>query len=115
MPAQNLPAPYLGAVVAVAFGAAICLFRTSTFDGMLFTVFLIVSSLAVLAIGLLLLAQGLATWNIARSHLTRLVHSPIEARLASVASYVPWDISLAPPRLTELMPVARMAGGTRSK
>jgi hypothetical protein len=109
MPAQNLPAPYLGAVVAVASVAALCLLRTSSFDGLLFSVFLGVSSLAILAIGLLLLAQGLATWTIARSHLNRLVHSPIEGRLASVAPYVPWDISLAPPKLTQLMPVARMA------
>jgi hypothetical protein len=111
MPAQNLPAPYLSAVVAVAAVAAICLLRISSIEGPLFTVFLGVSSLAILAIGLLLLAQGLATWNIARSHLKRLVNSPIEARLASVASYVPWDISLAPPKLTQLMPVARMADG----
>lgn len=111
MPAQNLPAPYLRAVLALAAVAFLCLLGMSSVDGPLFTFFLGMSSVAILAIGLLLLTQGLATWNIARSHLNRLVHSPIEARLASVAPYVPWDISLAPPKLTQLMPVARMADG----
>ena len=111
MPAQNLPGPYLAAVLAVAFVAILCFAQTSSFDGPVYTLFLFVSSLAALSIGLLFLAQGLATWNIARSHISRLGHSPIEAQLASVSSYVPWDISLSPPRLTELMPVARMADG----
>jgi len=111
MPAQHLPGPYVLAVCAVAILASWYVFDTSTIDGLWFTYFLAVSAVAILAIGLLLVAQGLATWNIARSHLKRLVRSPIHARLETVAGYVPWDISLSPPRLTELIPVARMADG----
>jgi len=48
-------------------------------------------------------------WNTARSHLKRLAHTPIEKHLPQIAPQVPWDISLAPPRLTELMPVAHLA------
>jgi hypothetical protein len=64
-----------------------------------------------LGFGLLQLAQGLALWHTARSHLKRLAQTPIEKHLQEIGPQVPWDISLVPPRLTELMPVARMADG----
>jgi hypothetical protein len=68
-----------------------------------------IGSLTALSLGLQLVAQALATWNTARAHLKRLARSSIERHFKRIACYVPWEISLAPPRLTELLPVARMA------
>ena len=55
--------------------------------------------------------QGLLIWNTARAHLKWLALSPIEGAFKSIADLVPWDLSLTPPRLMEIMPVARRADG----
>jgi hypothetical protein len=109
MPAQNMPALYPAAVILFLVVAAISTKRVTTIDGPIFSWFVIVGTWTTLGLGLLQLAQGLALWSAARSHLKRLAHTPIEKHLPEIAPHVPWDISLAPPRLTELMPVARMA------
>ena len=109
MPAQNMPLLYPAAVLLFLVVAAISTKPIITVDGKTFSWFVLVGTLTTLGLGLFQLAQGLALWNTARSHLQRLAHTPIEKHLQEVAPHVPWDISLAPPRLTELMPVAQMA------
>jgi hypothetical protein len=59
--------------------------------------------------GMMNVAQGLLIWSTARAHLKWLALSPIEGAFKSIAHEVPWNLSLAPPRLMELMPVARRA------
>jgi hypothetical protein len=111
MPAKNLPAIY---PLTLLFGLAMAcveVWHLSTIEGRTFSWFVRIGSLTALGLALLLLVQGLATWNAARSHLKRLARSPLEPRFREIAPNVPWDISLAPPRLTELMPVARMSDG----
>jgi hypothetical protein len=109
MPGQHLPAIYPLAVLFALAAASVGAWDVSTIEGVTFSWFLRIGSLTALGLGLLLLAQGLVTWNVARSHLHRLARSPIEPHFSAIAQHVPWDISLAPPRLTELTPVARMA------
>jgi hypothetical protein len=109
MPAQNMPSVYPAALLLILVVAAISTKRVTTIEGRTFSWFVMIGTWTTLGLGLLQLAQGLALWNTARSHLKRLAHTPVEKQLQEIASQVPWDISLAPPRLTELMPVARMA------
>jgi hypothetical protein len=109
MPAQNMRAIYpLVLVLALAL-ACIGVTHVTTIDGLAFSWFVRIGSLTTLGFGLWVLAQGLATWNTARSHLRRLARSPLEPYFRDIAQHVTWDISLAPPRLTEMMPVARLA------
>jgi hypothetical protein len=109
MPAQNMPSIYPAVVLLGMLVAVLSTRNITTIDGQAFSWFVIVGTWTTLGLGLLQLVQGLALWNTARSHLKRLAHTPVEEHLREIAQYVPWDISLAPPRLTELMPVARMA------
>jgi len=109
MPAQNMPAVYPAALLLVLLVASISTTRVTTIEGRTFSWFVMVGTWTTLGLGLLQLAQGLALWNTARSHLKRLAQTPIEKHLQEIAPQVPWDISLAPPRLTELTPVAHMA------
>jgi len=109
MPAQNMPSIYPAALLLILLVAAISTTRVTTIEGWTFSWFVMVGTWTTLGLGLLQLAQGLALWNTARSHLKRLAQTPIEKYLQDIAPQVPWDISLVPPRLTELMPVARMA------
>jgi hypothetical protein len=109
MPAQNLSPPYIIAILLVVFVAGFAIRRVSTVDGQAFSWFLSAASGAVLMLGLMNLAQGLRIWSTARAHLKWLALSPIEGAFKSIAHQVPWDLSLAPPRLMELMPVARRA------
>lgn len=109
MPAQNLPNIYPLAVVLVLGVACLGMFQVSTIEGRMFSWFVRAASLTALGLGLMLLAQGLATWNTARAHLKRLARSRLEPHFTKAAPYVPWEISLAPPRLTELVPMAHMA------
>src|SRR5436190_23088495 len=109
MPAQNMPAVYPAAIILMLVVAAVSTTGVTTIDGPIFSWFVIVGTWTTLALGLMQLAQGLAMWNTARSHLKRLAQTPIEKHLEEIAPQVPWDISLAPPRLTELMPIAQMA------
>jgi hypothetical protein len=109
MPAQNMPSMYPAALILILLVAAISTRRVTTIEGPAFSWFVTVGTWTTLGLGLLQLAQGLAMWNTARSHLKRLAQTPIEKHLHEIAPQVPWEISLAPPRLTELMPVARMA------
>jgi hypothetical protein len=109
MPAQNMPSIYPAALLLILLVAAISAKSVTTIEGRTFSWFVIVGTWTTLGLGLLQLAQGLALWNTARSHLKRLAQTPIEKHLQEIAPQVPWDISLVPPRLTELMPVAHMA------
>jgi hypothetical protein len=109
MPAQNLPWTYVIAIVLVFPIAGNSVGTLSTVDGQPFGWFLAAGSATVLMFGLVNLAQGLAIWNSARAHLKWLVLSPIEGAFTSIGHLVPWDLSLAPPRLMELMPVAQRA------
>jgi hypothetical protein len=109
MPAQNMPSVYPVALLVALSIAAVCAGRVTTIEGRTFSWFVTAGTWTTLGLGLLQLAQGLALWSTARSHLKRLAQTPIEKHLQKVAPHVPWDISLEPPRLTELMPVARMA------
>ncbi len=109
MPAQNMPSIYPAALLLILLVAAVSTTRVSTIEGRTFSWFVMVGTWTTLGLGLLQLAQGLALWNTARSHLKRLAQTPIEKHLQEIAPQVPWEISLAPPRLTELMPVAQMA------
>ena len=109
MPAQNLPAAYPLAILIALALACLVVWRVSTIDGPAVSWFVRVGSLTALGLALLLLAQALATWNAARPPLKRLARSPLEPHFKEIAVHVPWDISLAPPRLSELMPVARMS------
>jgi len=109
MPAQNMRTIYpLVLLLALAL-ACIGVSHVTTIDGRAFSWFVRIGSLTTLGFGLWVLAQGLATWNTARSHLRRLARSPLEPHFRDIAQHVTWDISLAPPRLTEMMPVARLA------
>ena len=109
MPAQNLPVIYPLGLLLVLLFSFFAMWQVSTIDGWVSSWFVRIGSLTVLGAGLLLLSQGLATWNTARSHLRRLARSSIEPHFEKIAAHVPWEISLAPPRLTELLPVARLA------
>lgn len=115
MPSQNLPLTY---VIGILLGIVIAGFivgKVSTIDGRAFEWFLSFASVTVLMLGLMNLAQGLAIWNTARAHLKWLALSPMEGAFKSVASLVPWDVSVGPPRVMELMPVAQRADGIIGK
>ena len=98
-------------ILLVVLIVAFTVRTVSTIDGMAFTLFLSAASAAVLMLGLANLAQGLLVWNTARAHLQWLALSPLESTFKAIAKHVTWDLSLAPPRLIELMPVARRADG----
>ena len=109
MPAQNLPLSYTAGILLILVVAVLSIGGISTIEGKAFTWFFGAASATVLMLGLLNLAQGLTIWNTARAHLKWLAQSPIERSFTAIASLVPWNLSLAPPRLMELMPVARRA------
>jgi hypothetical protein len=111
MPAQNLPSTYPRAVALVVLGAMPAAWTISTFEGRLFSWFVFFGSLTTLGLALLLVAQALATWNAATPVLDRLVRSRLEPRFKDIAAHVTWNISLAPPRLAELLPMAQLADG----
>jgi hypothetical protein len=108
MPAQNMPPIYPSALLLVLLMTVISTTRVTTIEGRTFSLFVMVGTWTTLGLGLLQLAQGLALWSTARAHLKRLAQTPIEKHLEAIAPHVPWNISLVPPRLTELMPVACM-------
>jgi len=109
MPGQSMPSIYPIALLLILLVAVIGTRRVTTIEGPVFTWFVMIGTWTTLGAGLLQLAQGLALWHAARAHLKRLAQTPIEKHLEKIAPMVPWDISLAPPRLTELTPVANMA------
>jgi len=109
IPVRHTPAIYPAALVVILVMAALSTRRVVTIDGNIFSWFAMAGTWTTLGLGLMQVGQGLALWQTARSHLKRLAHTPIEKRLQEIAAQVPWEISLTPPRLTELVPVARMA------
>ncbi|MFL6281525.1 MAG: hypothetical protein ACJ731_15535, partial [Vicinamibacterales bacterium] len=109
MPVQNMRTIYPLVLLLALAMACIGVTHVTTIDGRAFSWFVRIGSLTTLGFGLWVLAQALATWNTARSHLRRLSRSPLEPHFRDIAQHVTWDISLAPPRLTEMMPVARLA------
>ncbi|HEY1303225.1 MAG TPA: hypothetical protein VGF24_06730 [Vicinamibacterales bacterium] len=109
MPAQNLPVSYTAGILLVLVVAVLSIGGISTIEGKAFTWFFGATSATVLMLGLLNLAQGLTIWNTARAHLKWLAQSPIEGSFTAIANLVPWNLSLTPPRLMELLPVARRA------
>jgi hypothetical protein len=115
MPAQNLPLTYVLAIMLGIVVAGFIVWRVSTVDGRAFRWFLATCSITVLMLGLMNLAQALAIWNTARAHLKWLALSPIEGAFTSICTLVPWDVSVGPPRLMELMPVAQRADAIIAK
>jgi hypothetical protein len=109
MPVQNMAPVYSLLLLLFMVVGVLATWRVSTIDGRTFSWFLSFATWTTLGLGLMQLVQGAALWNTARSHLKQLAGTPIESRLGDIAAHVPWNISLAPPRLTELTPVARMA------
>ena len=115
MPAQTMPLTYgIGILLALVI-ASFIVWGISTVDGWAFAWFLRCASLTVLMFGLMNLAQGLTIWHTARAHLKWLALSSIDGTFKSIASLVPWDVSVGPPRVMELMPIARRADGIIAK
>jgi hypothetical protein len=115
MPSQNLPLSYVIGILLGIVIAGLIVGRVSTIDGRAYEWFLSFASVTVLMLGLMNLAQGLAIWNSARTHLKWLAVSPIQGAFNSIASLVPWDVSVGSPRVMELMPVAQRADGIIGK
>jgi hypothetical protein len=109
MPMQNLPEPFVIVVGALVATVAWRIGWISTIDGSWFSRFATLATWAALITALLLTAQGWTTWNVLRPTLQRLSHTPLARALSKIGHLIRWDLSIAPPRLSELMPVAARA------
>jgi hypothetical protein len=115
MPVHNLPPTY---VISVVVGLAIAFFSVSgvaTIEGRSFALFVELASFAVLVVGLLLVAQADAIWGELQPKLTMLVRSKVERAIGVAGSVVRWELSIVPPRLAELMPLAVRAAQLRDE
>jgi hypothetical protein len=106
----DLPGSFLGwawplGILVVLSAAAGTVGWTATVDGPAFTVFLMIASYASLTFGLLLLGQAVQTWAMFRPKLCRIAQSPLAASIEHVGSLIRWDLSLAPARSSELLPL----------
>ena len=113
MPVQNLPLPYVLAIVGAVVAFLLLIGRVSTIDGVAFSYFVTAASLSVLVTGLLLLAQSAATWNELKPKLSRLARTRLDRAFGSVGHVIRWDLSIMPPRLSELMPLVSRAACLR--
>jgi hypothetical protein len=115
MPVENLPLPYvIGTCVAVG-AAYLCVPDVWTIEGVRFSYFLKFASFAVLMISLLLISQAVATWSALQPMLARLARTRLEHALGAVGNAIRWDLSIVPPRLSELLPLARRAEQLRDE
>jgi hypothetical protein len=121
MPVQHLPVHYVGAlfVILVACLAGLepgswsgdhrpALFIT-TIDGQLFSWFLVCATAMAFIAALLLVAQGVASWQSLRPGLERLAHSCLAPAFGSISERARWDLSLTPPRVKEHAPLVDLA------
>jgi hypothetical protein len=109
LPMQNMSPQCVICVVAFVATAAWSVGRISTIDGVSFSMFLTCASWWVLLTALLLLVQGGVTWRTLRPKLARISQTRLAKPLGKVGRIVQWDLSIAPPRLCELMPLAQRA------
>jgi hypothetical protein len=109
MPVHNLPAAY---VISLVTGLTIAVFSVrsiATIEGWSFSLFVRLASFAVLIMALLLVAQAGAIWSELQPKLALLVRTRIERALGVAGGIVRWELSITPPRLGELMPMALRA------
>ncbi len=109
MPAQNLPGPYLAAVMGLLLVTLVALPGPHTVEGRAFSAFLMCASALIACSALLLLAQAIEIWRRLRPGLRTLAHSRLEPALSSVAAVVRWNLSLVSPHLSDLEPLASLA------
>jgi hypothetical protein len=116
----DAPAHYLPLTLYVAIGTFLAvsgwvLWSVAAVDGRAFSYFLWFGSLAVLGTSLLLLAQAAEIWRVTRSKLVRLGRTRLESAFEAISSSVSWNLSLVPPRLSDLMPIAERVDHLRSQ
>jgi hypothetical protein len=109
MPVHNLPAGYFIAVVTGLTIAAFSVRSIATIEGSSFSLFVQLTSFAVLIMALLLVAQAGAIWGELQPKLALLVRTRIERAMGVAGGIVRWELSITPPRLGELMPMALLA------
>jgi hypothetical protein len=110
MPVQNLPKPYLVGVCTLVVAVAWILRGwVPTIDGRAFSQFMTLATLSILVATALLAGQAASTWNSLKPKLARLAHARIAESLGRVGHVVRWDLSIAPPHLSELMALAARA------
>lgn len=109
MPSQNLPTIYPLAILLALTVAWIGTRHISAIDGVVFAWFIRIGSLTVLSLGLMQLAQALGTWHAVKPCLSALSRTRVATHFQKIAQHGSWDITLAPPRVSDLLPVARMA------
>jgi hypothetical protein len=116
LPVQNLPRPFFVGLVALVV-AILWVMRgaPATIDGAAFSWFLLLASVSIFVAAFLLAGQAAATWQALHSKLIRLSSERIGDAFARVHGVVRWQLSLAPPRLSELMPVALRADALRDQ
>ncbi|HEY2151205.1 MAG TPA: hypothetical protein VGH34_10370 [Vicinamibacterales bacterium] len=114
MPVQNLPKPYLVGVCTLVV-AVVWILRgwVPTIDGAAFSQFMTLATLSILVATMLLAGQAASTWNSLKPKLARLAHARIAESLGRVGHVVRWDLSIAPPHLSELMALAARADTLR--
>jgi len=109
MPVHNLPAGYFIAIVTGLMIAAFSVRSIATIEGLSFSLFVQLTSFAVLIMALLLVAQAAAIWGELQPKLALLVRTRIDRAMGVAGSVVRWELSITPPRLGELMPMALLA------
>jgi hypothetical protein len=109
LPMQNLGRSYLIGISTLILASAWSVGWVTTVDGVWFSRFITLSSWAVLTAALLLAAQAVATWNALETKLARLGRTPIDRAFTLVGRFVRWDLSIRPPRLSDLLPLASRA------
>jgi hypothetical protein len=115
MPAHHLPAVLVTAIVAVIGVAWWSAGIATTFDGQPISWFVTVGSLSVLGTSCLLLFQAAETWNALRTKLVRLGRTRLEPVFSQIGQTVSWNLSLVPPRLSDLMPIADRVDALRRR
>jgi hypothetical protein len=107
MPVQHFPKALMAAIVIAVAAAAWSVGQITTVDGRAFSWFVTLGSLSVLATALVSLAQAAEIWNALRSKLVRLSRTRLEPVFESIGRVVSWNLSMVPPHLTDLMPLAQ--------
>jgi hypothetical protein len=115
MPVNNLPPVYIVSVVTGLTIAAFSVRSIATIEGLSYSLFVQLASFAVLVMALLLVAQAGAMWGELQPKLALLVRTRIERAMAAAGSVVRWELSITPPRLGELMPMAQRAVRLRAE
>lgn len=82
--------------------------RITTVDGAIFSTFLMIASYSSLIFSLLMIVQAAQTWRILSPKLNRLAHSPLDGVFRDVGKMVDWNLTLVPPRSSELQPLVHL-------